>query len=326
MPTDRDILSDVDNEPVEGEPLVIEGAGTPDELEAVAAARFGARTEPATEPTEPETPAAEELPPADGGSTEPPAPTPTVEDTWSFDDGVTISREQARSYAEFERFLSENPDAARIVYGLVTGESPQETPAPPAAPPSPQVVPDDLDLDDPVQARLWNEMQQLRQAVANTQQLAQSAQEIVTSQVEASSTALLQRARASYQQQHNLSEDDMTLVAETAGKLNVLPSLMAPVDPTTGMPRKVDPLRALETAFELAAWNIPHLREAQIAEFQEQARESTTRKKKLTSLGGSSGSVPRQQNEVPTDPKARREAMTADIAAMLNGSFVQPEE
>jgi hypothetical protein len=101
---------------------------------------------------------------------------------------------------------------------------------------------------------------------------------------------------------------------------------MAPIDPVSGLPRNVDPLKALEDAFDLAHWQIPRLRDKELAEVQSATRTSNKRKAKLSSLGGASGSVPRQQNTVPTNKQERRQAMLAEMTQMLNGNWINPED
>lgn len=311
--------------PVEPDPI--------SDLEAVAAAKYDLPVEPSDPLPEANEEAPQET--TDEGTAPDPGAPPVEErewaEDWEYDDGLKISREQARSFASFEAYLAENPEVAQGIYRLVSG-LPDETmppatespaPLPPAGAPT---TPPDLDLDDPVQARLWQEIQDTRARLGELSQQQQQAQQFVQSQTEASSTALIDRAKASFIQQHNFTSEDMTEVENVAARLNVLPSLLNAVDPVTGVPRKVDPLQALETAFDLAVWQIPRLRDQQIAEFQAQARQDNKRKKKLTSLGGSSGNVPRQTNEVPNSPQERRAAMIKEVGDMLQGNFVQPEE
>jgi hypothetical protein len=335
MPWQNGTVSGMADEPTEpATPLADDpehGGVTDTDLERAAAAQFSHLS---TETTV-ETPSAST---EDGAQTE-----TTVEDTtttepavgddvWEYDEGLKITRDQAKSFAEFQQFLVENPEIAEAVYGVVAGSGTGATstaPTPTVGAPEPTTAaepPADLDLDDPVQARLWQELQSVRQEIATVRSEAANATSVLDSQAQANSTALINRAKASYQQQHNLTAEEMAEIDLVAGRLGVLPALLAPVDHVTGVPRKADPLRALETAYDLAAWQIPKIRDAQIAAFQEQARESATRKRKLSSLGGSSGSVPRQQQEVPSDPKARYAAMVDDVANMLRGNFVHGEE
>lgn len=303
------------------------GGVTDDALEAAAGAQFG---DLSSVPASGAADAGGETDDGDGGDSTPP-PSSSSE---SFDlgDGLTISRDQAKALAEFDRFLADDPQLAELISGTIMGthkvvpvaQDDTQTPPPPASPLAP---PDDLDLDDPAIKLLWENLQAERSAREQQAEQIQRHEAQLQSTTAATVTSAITRAKTSYQTQHNLSDKDMTEIEEVAGRLNVVPSLMSPVDPTTGLPRKVDPLRALESAFELAHWQIPRLREAQIAAFQSTATADTKRKKKLSSLGGSSGnSTTRQPQAVPTNPAERRQAMISEMATMLQGNWVNPDD
>lgn len=296
-----------------------------DALAAAAERQFGADDTGADDVTDDDT-SAETEPRAAAGAPDDQGPEPqppvTAPDVWTYDDGSSITKERAARLAEFEQFLQANPAVAEGIFGTVMGT--HEIVAKTAAPAT-QEPPEELDLDDPTTKRIWDELQATRQQLGAAAEIIQRHENQFNTSTAATVDATLNRAVASYAKQYNLSDTDMTEIQNVAARLNVVPSLMAPVDPVSGQPRKVDPLAALEQAFDLARWQIPRLREQQISVFQAETRDDDKRKKKLSSLGGASGSAPRGPQRVPDNPAEKRSAMIAEVAQMLSGNWIQPE-
>lgn len=276
--------------------------------------------EPSDEPVEPEEAPEEEEPeeepespetPEEPGEEEPEVPPPGAE-AWTYDDGLRIDRNQARVYAEFEQFLINNPQVAQAISQAIGAQPEPARPSEPQAP----TVPEGLDLDDPAVRALWNELVAQREMVAKTNDLLARHEAQLTQQNQSTTESLINNASLQFAKEHNLSDTEMQRVRDTAGRLQVLPSLLAPTDPLTGVPRRVDPMAAIQEAFNIAYWQLPELREREMQRLTTKQREDRKRKGKLAALGGTSGSVPRQVN-VPNDPAARRKAMIADVAAMM---------
>lgn len=296
------------NAPAEEEP-----SGTPDEPQGPD------EGEEAPEPDESgETP---EAAPDESTGTPPESPaTPTAQDVWEYENGLRIDREQAQVYAEFERFLLENPQVAEAISNAVNT---QRAPAAPTAeqtgpqkPAPPSAPPEGLDLDDPAVRILWEELQTQRAATQQVNDLIARHEQQLSQQNQATTESLINRASLEFQKAHSLSNDEMTKIKDAAGRLQVLPSLMQPLDPFTGQPRRVDPMQAIDQAFNIAYWQMPELRERELQRVTKEAREDRKRKTKLSALGGSSGSTPRSTS-VPNDPKARRDAMIAEVAGFM---------
>lgn len=306
------------------------GGVTDDLLEAAAAAAFAPSDEAAeTSPDEDEGTAAGDAGATGEGDGREGVPTPSPapeEDFVELADGVRVQRDELIQWVQFGQFLRENPEYAAGVEAVLSGERESApTAASPALHPAgvtgeaaaPQ-PPEGLDLDDPQIAALWNQhvqtlatIDRLEANVTHLDSYVQNAQ-VETTQ------SLLNTARATYQTANNLSDTEMQTVYDVAGRLQVLPALLSPTDPITGVPRQVDPLAAMQEAFELARWNIPELREREMKLKADEAKADTKRKQKLSSLGGSSGSVPKTQPE-PKNAQERRAAMIAEVAAMYNG-------
>ena len=329
-------MGDENNTPLNEDPM--HGGVTDAELQSYLDTRFA--TNGTDEPT---------VDDGGDGSTEPPSgeatplgsPDGDLEGVWEYDleDGqkLRITRDQARTFAEFEAFLAANPDLAEAIGGAVVGTHkflPVETPAPQATTPpsSPQGVaplepPDALDLDDPVQRAVWERLvatnEQLQQA---TEIIGRHEAQLQRQQAETTGS-LLAKATDLYRDAHKeLTDEDMGEITTVVARLNVLPAMLSPVDPVTNLPRQVDPIKALNDAYDLAYWQIPRLRDAQLRAFQAEEQQSQQRKNKLSSLGGSSGSVPRQPTTVPSDPQERRKAMLSEMSSMLNGNWINPED
>lgn len=301
-----------------------------DELEAVAQTIFGSQDDaPAATDADVVEPEGDE-PSGDDeagdagtggdGAEGAPAP-PAADDTpdlFQITDDLSLTRAEAQELAEFQQYLRSDPRAAQaVVEALQALNTP---PAPPETPPAPtqREVPEELDLDDPAIAALWHQHQATLDHIARLEATVQTHDNFVTQSAQEQMQTLLNSARTTYQAEHNLSEPEMQQVYDVAGRLQVLPALLSPVDPVTGVPRQVDQISAMKEAFEMARWNIPALREREMQLKVTEQKADTKRKQKLSSLGGSSGSAPRSVPE-PKNEQERRAAMIAAVAEFQNG-------
>lgn len=255
--------------------------------------------------------------------TEPTTPEPAA--LWEFDDGVKVSREQAHTLAQFDAWLAANPEMAQQIAGVVQGQytlvprspSGEETDVRTPSP-TPASAPDDLDLDDPVQKRIWTELQTTRAQLDAASEILTRHEQQIQNTTQNTTTALVNRAAQEYATQHNLNSDEIQQVREAAARLNIIESLMNPYDPITGLPRQIDPVDAIHKALDTAYWTVPEFRQRAMQEAMKNRVTDLRKKQKLTSLGGTSGSVPRQP-ATPATEQERREAMIREAAAMMNG-------
>lgn len=264
------------------------------------------------------------------GATPPPAaeetpPQVDLNEVIEIAPGVEMTRADAARWASFQGELQENPELAqRVAAALRAGYAGEGTPqAPPAAPPAPPVdetpqPPEGLDLDDPQIAMLWQQHVDNQARYAQLEQRLLIHDEHIANTQRQTTESLINTARTGFQEKHHLSDTEMQNVYDLCGELQVLPALLSTTDPATGQPRQVDPIAAMDRAFDIARWQIPELRQREIDAQLEQAKTDTKRKKKLTSLGGSSGSAPRT-TQVPNTPAGRREAMIREVAGMMTG-------
>jgi hypothetical protein len=127
------------------------------------------------------------------------------------------------------------------------------------------------------------------------------------------------RAKDSFAKQYSLSNDQINDIEQIAANMQILPALLSGVDPITRLPVKVDPLTALERALEIAYYSTPTYREAEYQRKQTLAKKDTSRKRKLNSLSGSSGSTPKRPAREPETEQDRRSAMINEIAQIMSG-------
>lgn len=162
---------------------------------------------------------------------------------------------------------------------------------------------DDSDLEDlppAVRAKL-GEIDAMRETLGAMTQEAQQRQ-LVQAQ------AAVEKGAENFRTRLSLTAEDMTeLQAETAS-LGILPSI--------AQRRQGDLTGAVEEALEIAYWRSEKFRQAAIGRMMDQQKEDRKRQRKASSLGGSSGSVPRSQ-DTPRDPEARKKAMADEIAEAM---------
>jgi hypothetical protein len=256
--------------------------------------------------------------------------TEPVDRVWTFDDGLSIDREKARNLALFDAWLGANPEQASRLAGVAQGEldvvpltgrgvpdanitgTIPTTPANIAA----TNVPEDIDMDDPVQRRIWNELQETRQQIAAQNNLLQRHQQQIDQSSRNTTEALINRISEEFREKNELSVDDLKVIRRRAAEL--IPQFTNPIDIETGLPRQVDPVYAIEQSLDAAKWSIPEFRDRALETLAKSKLEDLRKKSKLTSLGGSSGSVPRKAT-TPSTEHERREAMIAEVAAEMSG-------
>lgn len=254
---------------------------------------------------------------------------------------ILVERSKLLAYRGFEQELLADPKLQQfLAHYLTTGELPSGvvgdgsagTVQPPLSPePSSRVpestIPEGI-ADDPTLSAMWTaQQQQIAQLTDVVNNLSGGLQTTVQQQQlrqQAENESIIKRATASFQSQHQLTDEDMTTLRRTAANLNVLQPLMSGIDPMTGAPSKPDPLAAVERSLEIAMFSIPEYRNRAFAQTVRRRVEDGRRKQKLGALSGSSGSVPRT-TQAPTTAEGRRDAMVRELASMQAGEWSEPE-
>lgn len=292
----------------------------------------------------------------EGAATSAPPPEPEGEQRWTYQyvdeqgqpQEFSISYEEARDMAGFAAWLQQNKETAEQVAGLVQGrygvvpremqpppgyyptqqpqyppQYPQPLQQPPVAPPQPGFqqpppqpgtgIPDGVDLSDPTTAWLWNELQTTRQQLDQASNVLTRHEGAIGQTTTEHTESVIRQATEAYQAKRELSDEAMQMVKDTAAQLGILPGLM----------ERMDPLAALDKAFETAEYSNPALRERRLEADLKAKQADDERKAKITSLGGTSGSVPRQESTPPKTEQERREKMVAEVAAMQRGDWQQ---
>jgi hypothetical protein len=282
-----------------------------------------------------------EAPGTETPATPPPAsdePPPDAGDAIDVPGLGRIPTQWIKDYRRFEELLAARPDAARELQRLFFGSPQQQgviggAPAPasanppavsPALTPAALTPPADLDLDDPNVRALWDAhvqtQTQLHAMRAGLQQTAaqQAAQAL------AQSEAIVNRASTLFATRHELTPDESHQVQEAAAKLNIIPQRMragARLNPGTGQWESPDLFKVVDEVLEMAFYGIPEFREREVERTRVRQIKATKRKNRAGALAGSSGSVPRSQQAPRPGTPASRAAMTAEVDAMMNGTW-----
>lgn len=272
--------------------------------------------DPNAPPTPPATPSAPPIPPADYVEFE----------------GQQIPASQLRALLDWQQNFANDPDLQAIVTGHLVGRSaPVEGGAPttpvagvgtPATPAAGQLVPpDDLDLDDPAIAAIWNIVKTQHDQIQQLSSGVQSTYEAHMATTRQNSQAVYRQAAEHFRDSHELDDNDINILGQVAGRLGVLPSLMQGIDPLTGVAVRPDPLAAVERALEIAYFTVPEYRGREFQRSVKQQQADATRKKNLAAVAGSAGSTARTQTPPrPGTPEARQ-AMVAEVGQMMTGEW-----
>ena len=227
---------------------------------------------------------------------------------------VRVPQEEAERVAKFWDWMNTNPDEAMKFVGYMTGEyqliphgqqapAQQQAPVQLQQPAEPVEDPyEDWDLlPDSVQERL-KKVDQLEGYLAQQQQTQQHA-------LAQQNQKHVETAQAQFATAYDLSNEEVHRMATEAARLNIVPALLQ----ETG-----DPIRAVERALEIVYLQSENGREREFNKRVAATESDAARKRKMASVGGSAGSVPRQDSDaVPGDAAGRRSAMVNEIAAAL---------
>jgi hypothetical protein len=211
--------------------------------------------------------------------------------------------------------MNQNPDEALQFVGYMTGEyelhprgqAPvQQAAGAPAAPAAaPETVEDPYEdwdlLPDSVQERL-KKVDQMEAYLARQQE---HERQVAHRQ----NQSAVETAQAQFANAYDLNGVEVARLADEAARLNIVPALVQ----ETG-----DPVRAVERALEIVYLQSDQGRDREFSRRTEQAEVEREKQRKMASVGGTAGSVPRQEPDaVPSNATERRSAMVNEIAAAL---------
>jgi hypothetical protein len=167
--------------------------------------------------------------------------------------------------------------------------------------PEPPKPPEWLDTDDPAQVAMWQHQLDLERQIA---QIGQNQQQAAQEQVRTRAIADANSGIHTFRTLHpELSESDITTIRTHAAALEII----------DGLSKVRSGPDAVAKALDIAYWDLPEFRAQATAAPSPAAvkkAERAEKKEKLNALGGSSGSVPRQEAkpDLSTDRGSRQAA------------------
>ncbi len=235
------------------------------------------------------------------GSLSPPAP-----EIIEFN-GRQIPRDHAQNLVEFYDWARANPQSVAIFDAYLSGQMdlvPKgQQQQQQQAPKEPEPDLEEL-IPDPVVRREVEEMRAWRQQAE--QQITQLSTTHMQSQVAQADEAVKQ-GQTRFQEQFKLSQEETDKLITVLANSNMLPVFAQQESSWSDAVYK-----GLETMY----WATPEYREREMSRKIGIDRDAKRRQRKASSLGGSSGSVPR--NRKPSTPDETRAAMVADIRAAMD--------
>lgn len=264
--------------------------------------------------------------------TTPPAepPIPEAPDVIAVGDQV-ITRAQLEALARLQRDVQMDPRLQAVLTQYYTGQ-PAPAPAPPGTP-APAYVPEApapppltfSEDDDPRFVRLMQLVAAQQDQISRLASATQSIADTNIARSNADAQALVDRAAASFQEQHGLTAEETKRIRLSASRMGAFEALMQGFDPITGVPQRPDILEATDRALEIAYYADPQLRQRMIDEAIAQNRERNRHRQKLAGVGGSSGAVSRTPAEPPRPgTPASHSALVEEVGQMLAGTWTEP--
>jgi len=223
---------------------------------------------------------------------------------------VRVPQDEAERVARFWDWMNTNPDEAMQFVGYMSGEydlvpkgqQPQQQPAQPSTPVDEADPYEDWDLlPDSVQDRL-KKVDKLEGYLAAQHKQQQAV-------VQQQNLKSVETAQAQFANTYDLNSSEVARLADEAARLNIVPALVQ----ETG-----DPVRAVERALEIVYLQSEQGRDREFNKRIAQTEAEKDKQRKMAAVGGTAGSVPRQEPDaVPSNATERRSAMVNEIAAAL---------
>jgi hypothetical protein len=181
--------------------------------------------------------------------------------------------------------------------------------------------PADLDLDDPATRTLWEAHVATQQRLDAITSHLQTAQQQTQAEQMGRSQSLVNRAVESFREQHGMTQEEIQRLCGIVQRTNLIETFMRNPDPVNGTPGRPDPLRAVENALDVMYHYVPEFRNKDAAATEERRRAAAKKKQKLSSLSPRSGGSASRKTPAPTDEAGRRDAMKAEVAEMMAGTW-----
>lgn len=186
-------------------------------------------------------------------------------------------------------------------------------------PPQQPYLPQD-DFTDPNLRALYEQNAQLQ---ARLSQL-ESAQQYSADQYNRSQMnhyeQIVESTVSKFGTDYQLPPNVLQSVRETASRIGAANTYMNGTHPITGLPVRPDPHEAVKAAMSIAYYATPAAQELERTRTIQRAQHDAQRHQRLSGVGGSSASVPRQPPQ-PTNVQDRRSAMNEEVREMFNGTW-----
>ena len=244
---------------------------------------------------------------ADGDT---PAPDGDAPDYVQLGD-VRVPQDEAERVARFWDWMNTNPDEAMQFVGYMSGEYDLVPKGQQPAQQSVQRESTPVDGSDPYEDwdLLPETVQQRLKKVDKLETYLAAQHKQQQAVVRQQNMKSVETAQAQFANTYDLNSVEVARLADEAARLNIVPALVQ----ETG-----DPVRAVERALEIVYLQSEQGREREFNKRIAQTEAEKDKQRKMAAVGGTAGSVPRQEPDaVPGNAAERRSAMVNEIAAAL---------
>ena len=253
--------------------------------------------------------------------------------------GRDYDRAQLEAWAQFDSIVGTDADLRNLIQEHLQRRSQGQQPAslpytddplsPTGLPHLPELPPHYAD-DETIRG-LYDVVRAQQDILDRTVRESRQALNTASSQAQRTYVDITKGAMSEFASSRKLDEPTMNSIMKTVVQSGLANTYMRGMDPITGEntndPRtgNPDPYQAIMRAMDVAYYMVPETRQAEIdrgiQERVTRAQKDATRRQKLAGVSGAAGSVPRQQ-QLPTEPRDRYDAMVEEMRQMQAGSWV----
>jgi hypothetical protein len=224
---------------------------------------------------------------------------------------VRVPQSEAERVARFWDWMNTNPDEAMQFVGYMSGEYDLVPKGQQLDQPAPQRQSTDVDESDPYEDwdLLPDSVQDRLKKVDKLETYLAAQHKQQQAVVQQQNMKSVETAQAQFANAYDLNSTEVARLADEAARLNIVPALVQ---------ESGDPVRAVERALEIVYLQSEQGREREFNKRIAQTEADRDKQRKMAAVGGTAGSVPRQEpDSVPSNATERRSAMVNEIAAAL---------
>jgi len=224
---------------------------------------------------------------------------------------VRVPQSEAERVARFWDWMNTNPDEAMQFVGYMSGEYDLVPKGQQLDQPAPQRQSTDVDESDPYEDwdLLPDSVQDRLKKVDKLETYLAAQHKQQQAVVQQQNMKSVETAQAQFANAYDLNSTEVARLADEAARLSIVPALVQ---------ESGDPVRAVERALEIVYLQSEQGREREFNKRIAQTEVDRDKQRKMAAVGGTAGSVPRQEpDSVPSNATERRSAMVNEIAAAL---------